>query len=118
MLVDVALPVPLPRSFAYHSAEPVAEGMRVRVPVAGRKQIGWVVGAAVPARELKQIHEIEKVLDAEPSVPPDLLRLCRWLADYYVTPLGVVLRSALPAVLSQTARSAPPAKTRRVLRPG
>src|SRR5690606_18906373 len=55
-------------------------------------------------------------LDDEPSVPPDVLKLCRWIADYYITPLGVVLRSALPAVLSDTGRTDPPVKTRRVLR--
>ena len=116
MLVDVALPVPLPRTFVYRAAQPVAPGTRVRVPFSGRKYIGWVVGAATPERELKQILDVQTVLDVEPSVPADVLQLCRWIAEYYVTPLGMVLRGALPAVLSQTARSEPPIRTRRVLR--
>jgi primosomal protein N' (replication factor Y) (superfamily II helicase) len=49
-------------------------------------------------------------------VPHDVLGLCRWIADYYLAPLGMVLRSALPAVLSQTARERSPDRTRRVLR--
>jgi primosomal protein N' (replication factor Y) len=44
------------------------------------------------------------VLDDRPSVPADLLDLARWVADYYVAPLGIVLRSMLPAVLSDVSR--------------
>jgi primosomal protein N' (replication factor Y) len=116
MLVEVALPIPLPRTFTYRVDQPLAGGTRVRVPFSGRKLVGWVVGEAAPGRELKHVRDVERVLDDQPSVPPDVLRLCRWIASYYVTPLGVVLRGALPAVLSDTGRSDPPVRTRRVLR--
>jgi primosomal protein N' (replication factor Y) (superfamily II helicase) len=116
MLVEVALPVPLPRTFTYRTDRVVAPGTRVRVPFSGRRLVGWVVGAAAAPRELKQIRDIDRVLEAEPSVPAELLELCRWIADYYLTSLGLVLRGALPAVLSDTARTEPPGKTRRVLR--
>jgi primosomal protein N' (replication factor Y) (superfamily II helicase) len=116
MLVEVALPVPLPRTFAYRSEAPIAPGMRVRVPFSGRKLIGWVVGEAAPPRELKRIRDVDEVLDAEPSAPADVLALCRWISGYYLTPLGMVLRGAVPALLSDTGRSAAPERTRRVLR--
>jgi primosomal protein N' (replication factor Y) len=44
------------------------------------------------------------VLDRVPSATPDLLALCRWMAEYYVAPLGVALRAALPSVLSDVSR--------------
>ena len=44
------------------------------------------------------------MLEEEPSVPADVLELCRWIADYYVAPLGVAIRSALPSVLSDVSR--------------
>jgi primosomal protein N' (replication factor Y) len=116
MLVEVALPVPLPRTFTYRSPAPIEPGTRVRVPFSGRKLVGWVVGAARPPKELSRLRDIDRVLDDQPSVPADVLRLCRWIADYYITPLGVVLRGALPAALSDTARTDPPVKTQRVLR--
>jgi primosomal protein N' (replication factor Y) len=65
---------------------------------------------------VEDVRPIDRVLDRQPSVPAELLRLCRWVADYYIAPLGVVLRAALPAVLSDTGRTQPPVKTRRVLR--
>jgi primosomal protein N' (replication factor Y) len=89
MLVEVALPIPLPRTFTYRIDAPVAEGTRVRVPFSGRRLVGWVVGEAAPARELKRVRDVERVLDTVPSVPPDVLQLCRWIADYNVTPLCV-----------------------------
>ncbi|HUF51458.1 MAG TPA: primosomal protein N' [Longimicrobiales bacterium] len=116
MLVDVALPIPLPRTFAYRSDVPLTAGTRVRVPFSGRKLIGWVVGEARPPRELSRLKAVERVLDTEPSVPADVLELCRWIADYYVTPLGMVLRGALPAALSDTARTQSPDRMRRVVR--
>jgi primosomal protein N' (replication factor Y) (superfamily II helicase) len=116
MLVEVALPVPLQRTFTYRITAAVAEGTRVRVPFSGRRLIGWVVGATAAGREPASVRDVDAILEESPSVPPDLLRLCRWLSDYYLTSLGLVLRSALPAVLSQTARTAPPDRTRRVLR--
>jgi primosomal protein N' (replication factor Y) len=118
MLVEVALPIPLPRTFTYRAAgSTIAPGTRVRVPFSGRKLVGWVVGEApADSTDPTRLKDVEKVLETEPSVPADLLALCRWISDYYVTPLGVVIRAALPAALSDTTRTAPPAKTRRILR--
>jgi primosomal protein N' (replication factor Y) (superfamily II helicase) len=116
MLVEVALPIPLPRTFTYRIAEPLAEGTRVRVTFGGRRLVGWVAGEAAAGRELARIRDVDRVLDEQPSVPGDVLALCRWIADYYLAPLGMVLRSALPAVLSDTARTATPDRRRRVLR--
>lgn len=117
MLVDVALPVPLARTFTYEVERGEARvGARVLVPFGRRRLIGWVVGHAEQVMEGVRVRPVSAVLDPEPVIPDELLRLCRWVADYYVAPLGLVLRTALPAVLSDTARPAPPVKTRRVLR--
>lgn len=118
MLVDVALPVPVPRTFTYRATTPVVEGTRVRVFLGQRRIVGWVVGKAAGAAPGDGIREIDRVLDddGEPSVPPELMRLCRWIAEYYVAPLGLVLRAASPAVLSRPARPEPAMRTRRVIR--
>ena len=69
------------------------------VPFRREQRIGWVVGPGAghaPAR----LRPLLDVLEDEPSVPADVLRLCRWMADYYLAPLGVALRAAMPAVLT------------------
>ncbi|MBX6363658.1 MAG: hypothetical protein IRZ00_07310, partial [Gemmatimonadetes bacterium] len=117
MLVEVAVPVPLPRTFTYRlDGATVEAGTRVRVRFGGRRLLGWVVGRADEGAAPAKILPVEEVLEAEPSLPGELLRLCRWIADYYLAPLGQVIRTALPAVLSDTARRDPPVKTRRLLR--
>ena len=104
--MEVALPLPIPNTFTYAvpAGVPVpAAGTRVLVPFRNEVRIGWVVGGGdgtAPAG----LRPLLDVLDAAPTVPDDLLRLCRWMADYYLAPLGVALRAALPAVLADTAR--------------
>lgn len=50
------------------------------------------------------MRSVLAVLEEEPSAAPEILSLCRWMADYYVAPLGVVLASALPSVLVDVSR--------------
>ncbi len=102
-LVDVALPVPLFRTFTYEVngdvARAVTAGSRVVVPFGQRKEIGIVVGEGKPRPGVSPKRVLE-VPDPEPVLGGPLLALCQWLADYYVTPVGVALRCALPAALS------------------
>ncbi|HUF14043.1 MAG TPA: primosomal protein N' [Longimicrobiales bacterium] len=115
-LVEVALPLPIPRTFTYQTDERVASGSRVLVPFARRTLIGWVTGETQGEPDTTRIRAVKRVLDPTPAVPADLMRLCAWIADYYLAPLGLVLRSALPAALSRPERSEPPIRTTRVLR--
>jgi primosomal protein N' (replication factor Y) len=116
MLIEVALPVPVPKTFTYELEDAVPEGTRVRVPFSGRRLVGFVVGRTDPERAPERVRAVERVLDERPSITPELLNVCRWVASYYATPLGIVLRAALPAVLSHQARTSPPVRTQRVLR--
>jgi primosomal protein N' (replication factor Y) len=102
--VEVALPLPIHRTFTYRvEGTPPPPGTRVLVPFRRDERIGWVVGPgeAGPIRGLKSVRD---VLDDEPTVTTDVLGLCRWMAEYYVAPLGIALRAALPAVLSDVSR--------------
>lgn len=117
---------PVLQSFTYtvpgNLAQSVRPGVRVRVPFGQRREIGLVesVGPAdgtgeqpPKAARLKQVLE---VLDAEPLLNDALLRLCRWTADYYVAPIGLVHRAALPpGLLSSRSPSGGAQKTHQVV---
>ena len=95
---DVALPVPLDRTFTYAVGEavPVA-GARVLVPFSGQRLMGVVVRVhdeALP--EGVEVKAVQAVLDGEALLPEELMRLASWIAQYYVAPLGEVLRGMLP----------------------
>ena len=102
MFVEVALPLPVLHTFTYAVPEGMREaavpGARVLVPFGRKERIGWIDRVA-EAPPTGRILPINGVLDAVPSVTPSLLRLGRWIGDYYVAPLGQVLRTALPAAL-------------------
>ena len=118
-LVDVALPLPLFTSFTYEVGEglanPVATGSRVVVPFRNGREIGIVVGEADGAKLKTAAKRILDAPDAAPVVSPAMIALCRWMAEYYIVPLGVALRSVLPAALTGAADPTPSRRTRRVV---
>jgi primosomal protein N' (replication factor Y) (superfamily II helicase) len=94
---DVALPVPLDMAFTYHVANgsaPVVGG-RVLVPFREKRLSGIVVGLHDQALTVKT-RNVLSVLDAEPVLDAQLMKLGKWISDYYLAPLGEVFRSMLP----------------------
>src|SRR6195256_6734874 len=94
---DVALPVPLDMVFSYRvlaEATPVVGG-RVLVPFRQQRMTGVVVELhdREPSVRTKSVLSL---LDASPVLDDPLLRLGRWIAHYYLAPLGEVFRTMLP----------------------
>ena len=88
--------------------------MRVKVPFGGASRIGVVLATADQAQiEVGRLRRVAECLDEEPSIPPSLLRLLNWAADYYHHPVGEVFRTALPTGLRR-ARAAPRARAWRL----
>jgi len=122
--VQVALPLPVYTTFTYRVDGPLpAVGSRVLVPFQRNERIGWVVearpgggraagapgrgakeGQDRPAIPLRKLRPLLDVLDTTPTLTPELLRMARWMADYYVAPLGVVLAAIHPSVLTDVSR--------------
>jgi primosomal protein N' (replication factor Y) (superfamily II helicase) len=93
---DVALPVPLDAVFTYRVVEhaPVIGG-RVLVPFREKRLPGIVV--ELHDREQKiEIKPLLQVLDPNPVLDATLMDLGKWIASYYIAPLGEVLRTMLP----------------------
>ena len=93
---DVVLPVPLDRFFTYklRDVEPPVGG-RVVVPFRSEKLVGVVTRLHDEAPSV-DTRLIEAILDEEPIVSPELMELAAWMAQYYLVPLGEVLRTMLP----------------------
>jgi primosomal protein N' (replication factor Y) len=71
----------------------------VVVPFRNRVLVGLVVGRAEEAGTRNGIREISEVLDPEPALTPSLVALGRWVASYYLAPVGEVFRAMLPPVV-------------------
>ncbi|MGD2124364.1 MAG: primosomal protein N', partial [Gemmatimonadota bacterium] len=102
--VEVALPLPVHTTFTY-TVEDAAPppGTRVLVPFRREERVGWVMGPG-SGKELARIRPVLNVLEDEPSVSGGLLDLATWMARYYLAPIGVVLRTFLPSLLSDSSR--------------
>ncbi len=96
-----ALALPIYQVFTYAlDDEQALAGTRYRLPFAGRIRTGLLLepdagGDIDPAR----IKPVEARLDDAPVVGAHMLELARWLADYYLQPLGEVLFQCLPGYL-------------------
>jgi primosomal protein N' (replication factor Y) (superfamily II helicase) len=95
---EVALPVPLDRVFTYAvgADQRPQRGARVIVPFRNEKLIGVVTGLSDKAPADFEARTVEAVLDEEPLLGEPLLKLGEWMAQYYLAPLGEVLRGMLP----------------------
>ena len=112
---NIILPLPLDGYFTYSVPDALASrvqnGMRVTVPFGKSKTYVGVV-AEYPVDVPKPVEEvaqqgkkkivyknIAEVLDDTPILLPQQLRLWKWIADYYMSPIGDVYKAALPSGL-------------------
>ncbi|MBI2504610.1 MAG: primosomal protein N' [Candidatus Latescibacteria bacterium] len=104
--VEVSLPPPVSRELTYgvpaELAGQVEVGSAVLVPVLRRQLTGFVVGFADPPSEVAEIRDLVRLVDRDSLLAPEIVELCRWLADYYFAPLGSALAAALPPGIKLT----------------
>ncbi|MBK8466858.1 MAG: primosomal protein N' [Chloracidobacterium sp.] len=107
--VEAVLPVPLRRAFTYSVPKEMQDvikiGARLKLPFGRRNLVGYAVGLHVelPADveiDESKIKNIIEVMDEEPLITPEILKLTQWTADYYASFWGEMLKAALPAGLN------------------
>lgn len=102
-IVQVAVPAPFHHLFDYRlpdAAPPPCVGGRVLVPFGKRRVVGLVTGLTTETLiEQRRLRAIETVLDAQPVLPEELLKLLLWASRYYQHPIGECLATALPSLL-------------------
>jgi primosomal protein N' (replication factor Y) len=101
---EIALPVAVHGTFTYAIPEGLRDavrlGSRVEVPLGPKLTTGFVVGL-LDTTSVEKIKPIRSVLDdEEPALTREIIDLCRWGAEYYIAPLGEMLRVSLPANMS------------------
>jgi primosomal protein N' (replication factor Y) len=104
--VEVALPLPLRQTFTYRLPvglrENVKTGARLLVPFGKRQLTGYAVALHVRLSddvEIEQdaIKDALELIDEEPLITEEILKLTQWTADYYASSWGEVLKASLPA---------------------
>lgn len=98
--IEVAVNLPVFRTYTYLVPERLSRettaGKRVAVPFGRRLETGYVLGEA-SLIDGCQIKAVEQVIDNTPLFPPSMTELFRWVADYYIHPIGETISAALPS---------------------
>jgi primosomal protein N' (replication factor Y) len=101
--IEVAIALPVYSTYVYSVPEDlfalVSTGKRVLVPFGRRRVTGYILGACKKTDQGK-IKDILDILDDEPLFPSSMIKFFRWTADYYLHPIGDVIKCALPAGLN------------------
>ncbi len=106
---EVAVPMAVRGSFTYAIPDNLRHGVRlgsrVEVPLGTKRTTGFVIGLVDTVEEPEKFKPIRALLDDdEPALTPEIIELCRWAAEYYIAPIGEMLRVALPANMSARGR--------------
>lgn len=111
--VNVILPLPLEGEFTYSVPDDlqaqVAVGVRVVVPLGKTKTYVALVTAVLDSMpepllasgQADKVRPLHQVADDAPVVLGSQLELWRWIADYYMSPIGEVMKAALPSGMKQ-----------------
>jgi primosomal protein N' (replication factor Y) (superfamily II helicase) len=101
-IVEVAIGLPIPKTFHYRIPQNLKGslhvGMRVLVPFKGRKVTGFAIELLdrPPEGIEEKLQDVEELLDEIPIIGTEMLRFYRWVSDYYIYPLGEVIKTGLP----------------------
>ncbi len=100
------MPVPLRQTFTYRIPEEyrsdIKIGARVLVPFGRQLLTGYAAAFHAeldPGTELspEDVKDIVELVDTEPLISDEILKLTRWAADYYAASWGEILKASLPA---------------------
>ncbi len=97
--VNIIFPHPPYQTFTYTVPEKfrkqIKKGQRVLVPL-GKRQVYGLIESFSEKPALKNMREIINITDTEPILTTDVFELTKWIASYYLTPWGMVVKTALP----------------------
>jgi primosomal protein N' (replication factor Y) len=101
--IEVAIALPVYGTYVYSVPENflslVSPGKRVLVPFGRRRVTGYILGE-YQKNDRKEIKQILDILDEEPLFFSCMIPFFRWTADYYLHPIGDVIKCALPGGLN------------------
>ena len=100
MYVRVSFPISSFKTFTYTVPKSLNKLVRlgtcVNAPINRRLQTGFIVSIRNKAGYNGKILKIDSVREKELHLPEELWKTIEWIADYYITPIGQVLKAAVP----------------------
>jgi primosomal protein N' (replication factor Y) (superfamily II helicase) len=106
-ILRIAVTLPVRETYSYTVPDSLQQmagiGRRALVPFRNRKVIGYIIGIENGDQAgIKDIKDIHDILDSEPLFHERIVPFFQWMADYYMFPIGLLIRSALPGGINAT----------------
>ena len=102
MYAEVVFSIASFRSFTYKIPQNlisnVGVGMAVNAPFKNKIQIGYIVSQSDFSSYKGKLNEIDSLYEGHPNIPEDLWKTIIWMSKYYIAPLGLCIKSALPSI--------------------
>jgi len=86
-------------------------GCRVKIPLRNRASTGTIIDITAEMPANYTLRPIGTLIDPEPLITPNLLKLGKWIANYYGSPMELVMRALLPEAVRQESHSEKTRKT-------
>ncbi|MCP4024178.1 MAG: primosomal protein N', partial [Desulfobacteraceae bacterium] len=102
--IEVAVTLPVNHTFIYEIPENLDDrcvpGMRVLVPFGRRRVTGYILKRQETS-DGYAVKKIVDILDDMPLFPESQIAFFKWISEYYIHPIGEVIKSALPSGLNR-----------------
>ncbi|MGR3221000.1 MAG: replication restart helicase PriA [Candidatus Anammoxibacter sp.] len=106
---EVVINIPVNRKFHYSVPENlknlIAVGKMVRVPFGNRITTGYCVGFTDKS-DVEKIKDIKGVIDESPSIDEGMLKIAKWISEYYCCSWGEALEAVLPGSVKKGIKKA------------
>ena len=100
MFARVTFPISSFQTFTYsvpvEFQKQISKGTCVHTTMGKRKLTGYVVAVEKSSSYSGKIKDISGIHEAELNLPTELWQTIEWMSKYYITPLGQVLKAAIP----------------------
>src|SRR3989337_1207299 len=117
MFLHVAVPRPFEDLFTYRCPPELEDqasvGKRVIAPFGKQKITGYIIDTSKelpphhPNRiSVEEIKPVYSILDPDPLIDKTMLSLCKWASEYYMFPIGMVLKTAFSGIPEGKAENA------------
>jgi primosomal protein N' (replication factor Y) len=109
VFAEIVIPLALPKNYTWaipsHLQENIQRGSRVEVQLKNKKYSGIVKLLHSDKPQAFEPRDVLNVLDEQPLVYPQQLKLWEWMAEYYMCSEGDVMQAALPSHLKLSSES-------------
>ena len=113
MIAEIVVGLPIDKTFHYsvpaRLEDKICAGKRVWVPFGPRRLVGYVVNLRTTSG-VAEVKDVEDLIDERPVLDEAMLKLSRWISEYYFCSWGEAIENCLPLTIRKGRTGVSPRK--------